>query len=169
MEHPSYSMGKRYADIMKTMWFTFFYSSVIPIGTIISLAGLICYYFTDKYNLLFRRTVKESIGPQLSFKMVDLVDYSLIFHTFGEVFFKYNTSHYFDVANFVLLFCVFVLVVFVPLQKVNEYIFEIETKNDDKKYSEVELTFDTDYDRENPITKKESIQKFQEMRNKIND
>jgi len=67
MEHPSYAMGKRYADIMKTMWFTFFFSPVIPIGTAISLFGLIAYYYTDKYNLIFRRSVKESIGPKMSF------------------------------------------------------------------------------------------------------
>jgi hypothetical protein len=32
MENPDYLSGKRYADIMKTMWFTFFYSLAIPIG-----------------------------------------------------------------------------------------------------------------------------------------
>ena len=26
MENPDYLSGKRYADIMKTMWFTFFYA-----------------------------------------------------------------------------------------------------------------------------------------------
>ncbi len=30
MEFPDYTMGKRYADVMKTMWFTFFYSPAIP-------------------------------------------------------------------------------------------------------------------------------------------
>ena len=67
MEHPSYAMGKRYADIMKTMWFTFFFSPVIPIGTLISFLGLVMYYFADKYNLIHRRTVKESINYELSF------------------------------------------------------------------------------------------------------
>lgn len=108
-------MGKRYADIMKTMWFTFFYSPVMPIGTAISLVGLIGYYFTDKYNLIFRRTVKESIGPKLSFSMVELAEYSMIFHTFGQVFFKYVSSYYIDVGNFVLFICVVVIVVIVPM------------------------------------------------------
>ena len=55
-------MGKRYADLMKTMWFTFFYSPLIPIGTLYSIVGIILYYYTDKYNLIYRRTVKENIG-----------------------------------------------------------------------------------------------------------
>ena len=62
MEYPGYSMGKRYADVMKTMWFTFFYSPVIPQGTVWSIVGIILYYYSDKYNLLYRRTVKENIG-----------------------------------------------------------------------------------------------------------
>jgi hypothetical protein len=62
MEHPDYLSAKRYADIMKTMWFTFLFGTAIPIGFIFSLIGLILYYFVDKYNILRRRTVKESIS-----------------------------------------------------------------------------------------------------------
>ena len=62
MENPDYAMGKRYADLMKTMWFTFFYSPVIPMGTLWSIIGVVLYYYADKYNLIFRRTVKENIG-----------------------------------------------------------------------------------------------------------
>jgi hypothetical protein len=66
MEYPDYLSAKRYSDIMKTMWFTYFYATMIPLGLILSLAGLILYYFIDKYNLLRRRTVKESISSKLS-------------------------------------------------------------------------------------------------------
>jgi len=62
MEEDGYTMGKRYADIMKTMWFTFFYCPVIPLGSFWSIIGLICYYWIDKYNLINRRTIKESIS-----------------------------------------------------------------------------------------------------------
>lgn len=130
MENPSYSMGKRYADIMKTMWFTFFYSPIIPIGTVISLVGLIAYYFTDKYNLLFRRTVKESISSKLSFEMVELVEYSMIFHTFGHVFFKWFMAYNIDVSNFFLFILVSVIVILLPMQKINEIIFPLESVND---------------------------------------
>lgn len=34
MENVEYTQGKRYADIMKTMWFTFFYAPAIPLGKI---------------------------------------------------------------------------------------------------------------------------------------
>lgn len=83
MEHPDYAIGKRYADIMKTMWFTFFFSPLIPIGTLFSLIGLLAYYITDKYNLIHRRTVKESISSELSFEMIELLEYSIMLHCFG--------------------------------------------------------------------------------------
>lgn len=51
---------------MKTMWFTFFYGSSIPIGIAFSMLGLSIYYYADKYNVLRRRTIKENIGKDLS-------------------------------------------------------------------------------------------------------
>lgn len=66
MEDPDYLSAKRYSDITKTMWFTFFYGTAIPLGLLLSNIGLIMYYQIDKYNLLRRRTVKESINDKLS-------------------------------------------------------------------------------------------------------
>ena len=43
-----YGIGGRYADITKTMWFTFLYTPTIPIGALISLISLIFYYWIDK-------------------------------------------------------------------------------------------------------------------------
>ena len=89
MEFPSYSIGKRYSDLMKTMWFTFFYSPVIPLGTVWSIIGFILYYYIDKYNLIYRRTVKENIGISLAIEMTELLEYCVVFHIFGTFFFEY--------------------------------------------------------------------------------
>jgi hypothetical protein len=66
LEDPDYLSAKRYADIMKTMWFSFFFGSCIPLGPLFSLFGLILYYYIDMYNLIRKRTVKESISNELS-------------------------------------------------------------------------------------------------------
>ena len=89
MEEPDYLSGKRYADIMKTMWFSFFYTPVIPFGSLISAIGLILYYWVDKYNLIKRRTVKESINKSLTFEMIELLEYIMILHFVIIFFFKY--------------------------------------------------------------------------------
>ncbi len=48
MEDVKYNMAKRYAEIMKTMWFTFFYAPAIPIGILWSAIGILLYYCIDK-------------------------------------------------------------------------------------------------------------------------
>lgn len=52
MEDYPYDIGKRYAEIIETLWFTYLYSTLIPIGAFISILGLGLYYWVDKYNLL---------------------------------------------------------------------------------------------------------------------
>lgn len=88
MERTSYTMGKRYADIMKTMWFTFLYSPALPLATPWSILGLSIYYFADKHNVIARRTIKESIGMGLSIEMIELLEYIILFHCFGNVWFN---------------------------------------------------------------------------------
>lgn len=73
MEKPDYSSAKRYGDIMKTMWFTFFYGDIIPIGILFSILGLVLYYFIDKYNVLRRRTIKENLSKDLSIGEIDFI------------------------------------------------------------------------------------------------
>lgn len=47
MEDAPYHMAKRYAETMKTMWFTFFYAPAIPIGILWSAVGVILYGIID--------------------------------------------------------------------------------------------------------------------------
>jgi len=51
---------------MKTMWFTFLYSTVVPLGSIISFIGLIFYYWVDKYNIIHKFTANENISIDLT-------------------------------------------------------------------------------------------------------
>lgn len=66
MEDFDYVQGKRYADIMKTMWFTFLYAPCIPLGNFFSILTLVAYYYIDKYNILRRSTVKENLSKEVS-------------------------------------------------------------------------------------------------------
>jgi hypothetical protein len=53
MEMPDYSQAKRYGDIMKTMWFTFFYGDIIPVGTLFSILGIPL--SMNRFDALLRR------------------------------------------------------------------------------------------------------------------
>jgi hypothetical protein len=83
MELPEYSMGKRYAEIIKTIWFTFLYSELLPFGVIYSVTGLILYYFVDKYVLLYKCSVKESVSSKLSRTMITVLEFTLVLKPAG--------------------------------------------------------------------------------------
>jgi hypothetical protein len=102
-ENPLYLSGKRYSDIMKTMWFTFLYSSVIPFGTICSCIGLVFYYWADKYNLIKKFTAKENISLDLTVSMIDLLDFIVIWHAVIKLtlfLFKYSNKLFFNKPSF---------------------------------------------------------------------
>jgi len=69
---------------MKTMWFTFFYGDIIPLGILFSIMGLTLYYFVDKYNVLRRRTIKESLSKHLSIEMIEMLELIIIFTGIGN-------------------------------------------------------------------------------------
>jgi len=46
-------MAYKYGILIKTMWLTSFYSSIMPIGILFSIANLIFTYFLDKVPLFF--------------------------------------------------------------------------------------------------------------------
>ena len=69
---------------MKTMWFTIFYGDIIPVGILFSIMGLTLYYFVDKYNVLRRRTIKESLSKHLSIEMIEMLELIIIFTGIGN-------------------------------------------------------------------------------------
>jgi hypothetical protein len=83
MELPSYNMGKRYAEVIKTVWFTFLYVQIIPLGTVYSLTGMILNYLVDKYVMLNRCSIKDSISSGLSRNMITLLDFTLVLKPAG--------------------------------------------------------------------------------------
>lgn len=90
MEAPHYDIGKRYAEVLEIMWFTFLYMSLIPIGGIISCFGLILYYWIDKYNLLRRSTLESTVSGNLVHLTLKMLDFTLLLRTIGDVLFDYQ-------------------------------------------------------------------------------
>ena len=96
-----YDQGKRYAEIIKVVWFTFLYCSIIPIGTILSVIGLGLYYWVDKYNLLYRSTVHEEVSGGLNQLGSKMIDFTLFFMSLGHLLFDYqlrSTVHWITIV-----------------------------------------------------------------------
>ena len=46
-------------------------------GIVVSLLGMTFYYWIDKYNILRRRTVKDSIDKSLTVEMIEMLEWIL--------------------------------------------------------------------------------------------
>ena len=75
------------------MWFTYLYATLLPIGAIISLGGLILYYWIDKYNLLRRSSLNTEIYGKLVMTSMALLDFCLVFRPIGELIFDKQVRH----------------------------------------------------------------------------
>ncbi len=67
------------------------------------MMGLICYYYVDKYNVLYRRTVKESISIDLTNEMIFMLELCLLFCPIGSMTMSYAFFQRFDLSNIILL------------------------------------------------------------------
>ncbi len=116
-----YSVGKRYAEIIQMMWFTFLYVDLIPAGTFLIFFGLCAYYWVDKYNLLRRSSVTHNISAKLSGKISYLIDFTLFWRSVGEIIFAYHLKKKVEIHSLILL-AVSILYVILPVTDLLNYI-----------------------------------------------
>ncbi|CAD8115777.1 unnamed protein product [Paramecium sonneborni] len=159
MEMPDYSQAKRYGDIMKTMWFTFFYGDIIPVGILFSIMGLTLYYFVDKYNVLRRRTIKESLSKHLSIEMIEMLELIVIFTGIGNTVVSSILFGEVKWQDFIIII-IGVVYNLLPMEDISSVLFPLEQKDEVLSYEEAEEYFNTDYDRENPVTRREALEEF---------
>mmetsp|Transcript_4056 Transcript_4056/g.359 ORF Transcript_4056/g.359 Transcript_4056/m.359 type:complete len:159 (-) Transcript_4056:45-521(-) len=150
------------------MYFTAFYSVIIPIGMVISMVGLICTYYVDKKNILRNRTIKYTISTSLCIEMTEMIEYILpIFAASNWVFYSYVTEEFAPVTCVIGLI-ISLLNAFLPMELINTKLFKIkEAELENKSYEEALFDFDTDYARENPATAESSREEFFEKMSKL--
>lgn len=116
MEEDSYDLGKRFGEVIETMWFVFLYSTLLPIGAVVSIMGLILYYWVDKYNLLRRSKVHGNVSGKFIRTSMLLLDFTLILKPIGSLIFDLHLrniegSSYLP-SNIVMICIAFVYIVF---------------------------------------------------------
>ncbi|CAK58012.1 unnamed protein product (macronuclear) [Paramecium tetraurelia] len=148
MEMPDYSQAKRYGDIMKTMWFTFFYGDIIPLGILFSIMGLTLYYFVDKYN--------ESLSKHLSIEMIEMLELIIIFTGIGNTVVSSILFGEVKWQDFIIII-IGIVYILLPMEDISSVLFPLEQKDEVQTYYEAEEHFNTDYDRENPVTRREIL------------
>ena len=132
------------------MWFTYLYSSLIPIGGIITAVGLCLYYWVDKYNLLRRASVPSNIAGELSIDAMSLLDFILILKPTGELIFDFQLRDSAQISSVIMLI-LGIIYVLLPKNEMLQYFHEEKFRNEEKKYSEVEFLFKETYQTLHPI------------------
>lgn len=151
MEEEQYDMGKRFAEVVEMMWFTFLYSTLIPVGAPITCAGLCLYYWIDKYNLLRRSAVNGQISGKLINTMLALLDLTLLLRPLGSLLFDSQIrSHTASSAAMVAVALLFALL---PKDRLIDFFNSEKFRLETKTYDEVRNTFHQTYHTEHPIYK----------------
>ena len=159
-ENPKMDLCYKYSFLANILLTSLFYMSIFPLGTVFSLVALILSYFLETYYLRYYKR-PEVLNPRLckffihNFKIVISVFFigNYIFFSSIDEYHKLNWSFF----NFIF----FIVVGLVPYHS-----FEINflgtTEGEAKKgsYEDYELMFPTDYEKQNPLTKKKAMIKY---------
>ena len=170
-ELPNMEISVKYSYIAKTILMTFLYIPLFPLGVIISLFGFCIGYICEKFNFCKIYKKPEVLGAEICKFYIDYFVIVLFVYALGDYFFLsevYNNKLW----SYINL-CVFGVFIFIPYIKPLSYDYLKINKSDlyKKEYKE-HLEFNTDYERANPISKKEGkINYLKKLKDKniIND
>lgn len=85
------------------MWFTFMYSTLLPLGAIITTVGLCVYYWIDKFNLLRRSTISRQVSGTLILNSLNLLDFTLFLKPVVSMVFDSHLRSQFVPSSLVML------------------------------------------------------------------
>lgn len=145
----------KYSYIAKTFMLTIFYLPLFPLGAVISVAGIVLAYFVEKRNLLYYYKRPEMLNTSICTFYINYFKLFLFVYAVGNwIFIRIDDDD--NVFGFIFLIGSAVLI-FLPFHR----LFRIDCigiKEKDinrKEYNEVYFDFNIDYERSNPITKRE--------------
>ena len=150
----------KYSYITKTLLMTFLYISIFPFGVLISLGGFFFCYFLEKYNYINYYKRPEMLNYDLFFFYVNNFVFFLFFLGVGDYIFLsdiYSTKGW-SLANIIILG----ILTIVPFQFILTYDFIGFKESEINKltFDDVYLDFYTDYERANPMTKKQGMENY---------
>ena len=159
-ENPKMDLCYKYSFLINILLTSLFYMSVFPLGTVFGLVSLILSYFLETYYLGFYKRPEVLNARLAKFFIKNFKIVIMVFFIGNYIFFSsINVHSKFNWALFNLIF--FLIVVFIPYNDININLLGI-TEGDAKKgaYDDYELMFPTDYEKQNPLTKKKAMIKY---------
>lgn len=159
-ELPDMNISYKYSDVAQTILMTFFYMPIFPFGPIISNIGLILTYFCQKLYFITFYKRPEMLNEVICKLYLEYFVLSLWIYAIGDYVFTRSLFNLIIISIFAII----------PYNKFISYYFDkkIETNKKSIPISKVYFSFCNDYERQNPITKKEGLCKYIELLRKHN-
>ena len=153
-ELPNMNISLKYSYIAKTLLMAFLYIPIFPFGIVISFLGFGLGYLLEKLNFCIIYKKPEMLGAKICKFYVDYFIFVLFVYSLGDYFFLgevYDTKlwSYINLITFgVLIFVPYIRILSQDSLKLDKYdLYK-------KEYKDC-LEFNTDYERANPLSKKE--------------
>ena len=159
-ELPDMDISYKYSDVCQTILMTFFYMSIFPFGAIISSIGLILTFFCQKFYFIHFYKRPEMLNESICKFYLEYFIFDILIYAIGDYIFS---SQIYEKKTW----CLFNLILFTILSIIhyNKLIIVYLDRNkiigiDSTPISKVYFTFYNDYERQNPLTKKEGLCKY---------
>lgn len=150
----------KYSVIIKNVWLSCLYTSLIPTAMYILLVGLVLTYFSEKYLVLRRYNRPERLNQSLHNISIEYIEFAPLLLSIGNIFSQYVIHDLKDINKIhIAIIIVGLFNMILPMQKIVNKISSIcyKTKiQNNVSYNKASLEFNTDYDRCNPLTENEA-------------
>jgi hypothetical protein len=133
------------------------YLPILPVGVVISLGGIILFYFVEKWNITQRYKKPPSVDSGITFGYLFSFRLFLFVYSISVyVFLRDTYPYYFDFALFsIILYGIITLIPYARLFQCD--LLKVVTVDD---YEEEYFKFTTKYETQNPITKSKASHKL---------
>ena len=159
-QKPSMKIPYKYSYFAKTLLLSLFYVTIFPFGVIISLVGFVLSYFLELVNFTHLYNRPEMINERICLFYMEYFVINLFIFNLGILLFM-KMVFYSDVFVIINLI-IFGILSLIPYTKImnikgfnlpNSFLKKIN-------YEDVYFSFYNDYQRQNPITKKNGLKNY---------
>ena len=171
-ELQSMNIPAKYSYLVKTLFMSFFFAPIFPLGFCISLIGFIFGYWLEKFTFSSMYKKPEKLDKQITEYYVIFFFLNFLAFGIGNYYFISKGNGYIDVFIMVILIVSYILLVIPFHLCFQKDCFKFKESEIHKKtYDEMYLNFIIDYERANPMTRIEGEMRYLdklEEKNKIN-
>ena len=154
------SIASKYSYIFKTLLMSFFFMPIFPLSIAISLVGFIFGYFLEKFNFSKMYKRPDILNSEICEFYSNYFTINFFMLAIGDFIFleEENNKGILTILNVI----VFGALIIIPINQIFDidFIGINESDLNKEKYEECYFTFFNDYEKANPMTKKEGIKNF---------